>query len=187
MKKNFLPAIASGRSLSRFPAARVVAAAGWFLLSAIWLSSGGCSLPEAKTDTARYYVLPSSAEASSAESSAPRVGFFPVRFPDYLKSRSIAVREGTSEIHYFDEERWAEPLDVGVARVLTERLSATAQVVRYPFSLELTRDYDVRVRVMTCEGTTDGLAVFSATYEIYTSGANGSLVAQSTFAAKPDG
>ncbi|MGA3007263.1 MAG: PqiC family protein [Opitutaceae bacterium] len=154
------------------------------LALALCLFAAGCSLPEAKSDTARYYVLPSAAETASPGPSAPRIGMFPVRTPDYLKPLSMAVGEGASEIHYFENERWAEPLDVGLTRVLTEHLSAAARVVRYPFSLEETRDYDVRVRVRTCEGTADGRAIFSATFEIYSAGANGALVAQNTFTAK---
>jgi uncharacterized lipoprotein YmbA len=169
------------------------------LTSAFWLSSfgirllasllcflsAGCSLPEAKSDTARYYVLPSEVGAVAPPSSARHVGLFPVQLPDYLKQRSMAVREGASEIYYRDNERWAESLDAGLTRVLRERLSASAEVLSYPFTLEATRDYDVRVRVQACEGTTGGQAVFSATFEIYAAGANGALVAQNTFTAEP--
>jgi uncharacterized protein len=161
-------------------------ASGLYVLALVCgLFTTGCSLPEAKSDTARYYVLPSAAEAMTPKSSALQVGLFPVQLPDYLKQRSMAVREGASEIHYRDNERWAESLDAGLARVLRERLSGTAQVLSYPFTLEVTRDYDVRVRVQACEGTLDGGAVFSATFEIYAAGANGALVARNTFTARP--
>ncbi len=151
----------------------------------LYLISTGCSLPEAKSDTAHYFVLPAATETVPSKSSGLHIGLFPVQLPDYLKQRSMAVREGASEISYHDEERWAESLDAGLARVLRERLSATAQVLAYPFSLEQTRDYDVRVRVQACEGTADGGAAFSATFEIYAAGANGALVAQNTFTAEP--
>jgi hypothetical protein len=124
------------------------------------------------------------------KSSALRLGLFPVQLPDYLKQRAMVVREGASEVRYNDEERWAEPLDAGLARVLRERLSATEQVLSYPFYPGEQRDYDVRVRVQACEGTADGGVVFSATFEIYAAGVNGALVAQNTFtaeAAKWDG
>jgi uncharacterized lipoprotein YmbA len=152
---------------------------------ALWLFAAGCSLPEAKSDTARYYVLPLAAEGVTPKSSALHVGLFPVQLPDYLKQRSIVVREGASEVRYNDEERWAESLDAGLTRVVRERLSASAQVLSYPFTLEVTRDYDVRVRLQACEGTANGHVVFSATFEIYAAGANGALVAQNTFTAKP--
>jgi uncharacterized lipoprotein YmbA len=160
-------------------------AGGCLLVSACWLFSTGCSLPEAKSDTARYYVLPSAAEAVPPKSSGLHIGLFPVQLPDYLKQRSMVVREGASEISYHDEERWAESLDAGLARVLRERLSATTQVLTYPFTLEQTRDYDVRVQVQACEGTADGGVAFSATFEIYAAGANGARVAQDTFTAEP--
>ncbi|HEV8072660.1 MAG TPA: PqiC family protein [Opitutaceae bacterium] len=152
---------------------------------ALWLFTTSCSLPEARSDTAHNYVLRVTAEAVPPKSSGLRLGLFPVQLPEYLKQRAMVVREGASEVRYNDDERWAESLDAGLARVLRERLSATAQVVSYPFTLEQARDYDVRVRVQACEGTSDGGVVFSATFEVYAAGANGALVAQNTFTAEP--
>jgi uncharacterized lipoprotein YmbA len=157
----------------------------WVLASGLCLLSAACSLPEARPDTAHNYVLRVVAEAAPPQSSGLHIGLFPVQLPEYLKQRAMVVREGSSEVRYDDEERWAESLDAGLARVLRERLSATAQVVAYPFTLEQVRDYDVRVRMQACEGTSDGGVVFSATFEIYAAGANGALVAQNTFTAEP--
>jgi uncharacterized lipoprotein YmbA len=152
---------------------------------ALWLFTTGCSLPEARSDTAHNYVLRVTGEAVPPKSSGLHIGLFPVQLPEYLKQRSMVVREGASEVRYNDDERWAESLDAGLTRVLRERLSATAQVVSYPFTTEQARDYDVRVRVQACEGASAGGVVFSATYEIYAAGANGALVAQDTFTAEP--
>jgi len=156
-----------------------------FLAAGLCVLSTGCSLPEARSDTAHNYVLRVAAEAVPPKPSGLRLGLFPVQLPEYLKQRAMVVREGASEVRYNDDERWAESLDAGLARVLRERLSATAQVVSYPFTLEQARDYDVRVRVQACEGTSDGGVVFSATFEIYAAGANGALVAQNVFTAEP--
>jgi len=152
---------------------------------ALWLFTTGCSLPAARSDTARNYVLRVAAEDVAPKSSGLHIGLFPVQLPEYLKQRSMVVREGASEVRYNDDERWAESLDAGLTRVLRERLSATAQVLAYPFTTEQARDYDVRVRVQACEGTSDGGVVFSATFEIYAAGANGALVAQNAFTAEP--
>jgi len=155
------------------------------LASGLYLLSTGCSLPAARPDTARTYVLRVAAEDVAPKSSGLHLGLFPVQLPEYLKQRAMVVREGASEVRYNDEARWAESLDAGLTRVLRERLSATAQVLAYPFTTEQARDYDVRVRVQSCEGTSDGGVVFSATFEIYAAGANGALVAQNTFTAEP--
>jgi uncharacterized lipoprotein YmbA len=157
----------------------------WLLSSVLYVLSTGCSLPAARPDTARNYVLRVAAEIVPPKPSGLHLGLFPVQLPEYLKQRAMAVREGASEVRYNDEERWAESLDAGLARVLRERLSATAQVLAYPFTTEQVRDYDVRVRVQACEGTSDGGVAFSATFEIYAAGANGALVAQGTFTAGP--
>ena len=155
------------------------------LASGLCLLSASCSLPAARSDTARNYVLRVAAEDVAPKSSGLHIGLFPVQLPEYLKQRAMVVREGSSEVRYNDDERWAESLDAGLTRVLRERLSATAQVLAYPFTTEQARDYDVRVRVQACEGTSDGGVVFSATFEIYAAGANGALVAQGAFTAGP--
>jgi hypothetical protein len=151
---------------------------------ALWFFATGCSLPEARPDTAHNYVLREVAEAVPTKSSGLHIGLFPVQLPEYLKQRAMVVREGENEVRYNDEERWAESLDAGLTRVLRERLSATAQVLAYPFTTEQARDYDVRVRVQACEGTADGGVNFSATFEIYATGAHGALVAQNVFMAE---
>jgi uncharacterized lipoprotein YmbA len=154
------------------------------LPSALWFFCAGCSLPAARSDTAHNYVLREVAAAMPPKSSGLHIGLLPVQLPEYLKPRAMVVREGANEVRYNDEERWGESLDAGLTRVLRERLSATAQVLAYPFTTEQARDYDVRVRVQACEGTSDGGVAFSATFEIYAAGANGALVAQNTFMAQ---
>lgn len=142
----------------------------WLLASVLCLLSAGCSLPEAKPDLTRYYVLPTPAETAPATAPALRVGLFPVQLPDYLHPRSMVVRQSASEVRYEDGERWAEPLDVGLTRVLRAKLAASAQVVAYPFRLDESRGCDVRVQVLACEGTADGGVNFAATFEIFAPG-----------------
>ncbi|HEV8073852.1 MAG TPA: ABC-type transport auxiliary lipoprotein family protein, partial [Opitutaceae bacterium] len=149
MIKNATPCFLSAGSL----VLRSLGVGGWLLPSVLWFFTTGCSLPEARLDTAHNYVLRVTAEAVPPKSSGLHVGLFPVQLPEYLKQRAMVVREGASEVRYNDEERWAESLDAGLTRVLRERLSATAQVLAYPFTTEQARDYDVRVRVQSCEGT----------------------------------
>ncbi|HTB81411.1 MAG TPA: ABC-type transport auxiliary lipoprotein family protein [Opitutaceae bacterium] len=153
------------------------------LVAGLSVLPAGCSLPGAKPDAARYYVLPTLAEAAVPPASVLHVGLFPVQLPDYLHSRSMAVREGASEVRYHDDERWAETLDAGLTRVLRAKLAASAQVVVYPFRSDAPRNYDVRVQVLACEGTADGGVVFSATFEIFAPGAGAGV--QHAFTAEP--
>lgn len=155
----------------------------WLLASGLCFLPAGCSLPEAKPDAARYYVLPTLAETAVPASSTLHVGVFPVQLPDYLHSRSMAVREGSSEVRYHDDERWAETLDAGLTRVLRAKLAASAQVVVYPFRSDAPRNCDVRVQVLACEGTADGGVVFSATFEVFAPGAGAGV--PHAFTAEP--
>lgn len=155
----------------------------WFLASVLCLLSAGCSLPPAKPDTTRYYVLPTAAEEAPAKNPALHVGLFPIRLPEYLRSPSMVVRQGASEVRYEDGERWAEPLDAGLARLLRSKLSGVADVTIYPFRADAPRDCDLHVQILACEGTANGSVNFAATFEIAAPG--GGEGAPHNFTAAP--
>lgn len=150
--------------------------------AALALLSGCNLLPEPQPDHARFYVLDARAATESAPADAVRLGLRPVEVPPYLKNKAVALRTGDNEVRFSTEAFWAEPLEAGIARVLRERLAARAAVVSYPFTAQLTRDYDVTVRVLSAEGGQDSLR-FSAVVEIVRVGDNAALVARREFTA----
>lgn len=100
------------------------------------------------------------------------------------------MRKGASEITYAEDFRWAESLDDAVARVVRDRLLAAppvASVVNAPFTIDDSRDYDVTVRLVECEGFRtspgSGSARFSATLEITASGPGHAVILRKTFIA----
>jgi uncharacterized lipoprotein YmbA len=115
----------------------------------------------AVTDTTQYYTLggataastvsrpePAAAAstASRADASTPRrsmagtraagVGVGPVIMPGYLDRTQIVTRPGTDHVEISMFNRWAEPLEDGISRILAEEISArvpTERVVMFPW------------------------------------------------------
>ena len=160
------------------------------------LGMSGCNvIPPVQPDATRYYVLSGPPVGETAAQSAAgtlRLGLRPVEVAPYLRRGSMVVRTGENEISFAEIARWAEPLDREIHATLRQRLSATPAVARVftpPFPIEPTRDFDITVQVIRCEGVresaTQASARFAATIEISTTGENAEVVARRTFVA-PD-
>lgn len=165
----------------------------WALMAVAATVLGGCQLlPPASADATRFFVLtgPVTSGAAVAQPAGRlQIGLKPVDLPAYLRTtKSMVVRDGANEIRYQDYSRWAEPLEAGVIRLLKERLLASP-VVRgvdaHPMRGDVARDYDVSVRILRCEGAagSEGVARFSASYEIVAADGSGKVVASRTFTA----
>jgi uncharacterized lipoprotein YmbA len=170
-------------------ALRWLAGAGLVLL-------GGCNiLPPPTADSTRYYVLTGGGAGAADRPMAPaglRIGLKPIALAGYLKGRPMVVRRGPNEIAFEDGERWGEPLEAALARVLRARLlegASVTQVYLPPFPLEGERDYDVEVQVIRCEGAgapgAGLVASFSAVIDVTATGPDHRSVAHRVFTA-PD-
>lgn len=169
------------------------------LLGVVLSLFAGCQvLPEAKVDPTRNFVLSSPATAELAATQPVgkyQVGIRSIEIAGYLRNhRDIAVRTGANEIRFEEYSRWAEPLESGINRVLKQHLlsaEAVGGVMNYPFASDLKRDYDLVIRVQSCEGavTADGrnVARLAAAYDIIAAGAGGQVVVRRTFTAPEQG
>ena len=123
-----------------------------FACAALLFSSGCQIVPEAKPDPTNPQVP----EFESTDLGGVTLGLHEVRLPIYLgDSRAIAVRSPGNRITYRDFERWAEPLNEGIKRLLRISLTVSPSVSRVltlPFPAGVTRDYDLQVTVLTAEG-----------------------------------
>lgn len=155
------------------------------------LALSGCNvIPPPTADQTRYFVLtspvPEKAEAAdSSPNSGLRIGLRSIELPGYLKTPDIIVRRGSNELALEDFDRWAEPLDAGIARLVRDRLrqdAAVGRIYQEPFPLDADRDYDIAVSVRRCEGDPPG-AAFEASVEISTAGSSPVLVARQTYVA----
>jgi uncharacterized lipoprotein YmbA len=153
----------------------------------------GCSLLQPHADPTRFYVLtvPSAPpeRAGGGEFKRWRVGLRPVEVPAYLRSRAMVVRTGTNEIHFADFDRWAEPLDQGISRVIKETLSSARNVATVALNSygDDTLDYEVAIRLLACEGVRlekgNGTIRFAVTWEARSVGKNSTVTKRGGFSA----
>jgi uncharacterized lipoprotein YmbA len=132
----------------------------------------GCSfLPEAKPDPTRFFVLtvPAAAVGAAATAAAPAMTLRPVELAGYLRARPLVVRRGDNEIEFREFARWGEPLEQGIARILREELLARgvagAVAMGAGRGLRGADEPALQVRVLACEGGSDGGVVFHAAWE----------------------
>lgn len=162
--------------------------------SALAFFAAGCQvLPRAQPDPTRFYMLtsplpppPGAPEAAGGIT----IGLRPVELPAYLRtSRSMVVTRGANELEFRDYDRWAEPLEAALARVLRDALAQTETVGRvatFPFGSDPSRKFDVAVRVVHFEGVQQGdrrVARFVAAYEILDAQSGGVVVKQGSYTA----
>jgi uncharacterized lipoprotein YmbA len=150
--------------------ARIAASALSLLLLA------GCTILAPQPDRSHFFVLASlpntDAETSGNQSPlAPNIilGLGPVRLPPYLDRNEIALRLSPTQVTYSSTDRWAEPLNVSVDRVLLQNLSrllGTDRILMYPWSSAIDVDYQIRIELLAFEGTKGGEAQLTARYAI---------------------
>ncbi len=132
------------------------------LLSTLVLAGCGSSPPN------RYYLLTPGA-TSAAAGQTPSLGVGPVDIAAYLDRAGLVYRLEGNRLHISRTERWAEPLDNGIGRVLTLNLSSlldTANVRGFPWNAREAPEVGVRVNVLAMEaGATDATLV--AEWQVY--------------------
>jgi uncharacterized lipoprotein YmbA len=120
----------------------------------------GCLGP-GTTRTTRLFVLNAAAEppVSSAGATDLRLGLGRIVLPEFLNRPQIVTRKSANKVRMADFSQWAEPLEKGIPRVLSEnlaRLTGTDQVAVYPWPTQLEIDLMVEIAVIQFDGNKDG-------------------------------
>jgi uncharacterized protein len=109
----------------------------WVLAVSAALGAGpACVL--SRTPEARFFALHAVSEAAppQAPADAVVVGVLPVLLPGHLERPQVVTWAGPGEVKIDEFLRWAEPLDSGFGRVLSENLSErlpTHRFIRAPW------------------------------------------------------
>jgi uncharacterized lipoprotein YmbA len=105
------------------------------LLCGVALLAVGCLLKHDRVTT-REFVLTAMPNSETRSGTARpiqiEVGF--VKMPSYLLRQSLAVRQNAGEFKYLENAQWAERLDQGFRRILTENLSSLLASGSHPTS-----------------------------------------------------
>ncbi len=154
--------------------------------SALALLAGCQVIPEPREDPTRYYTLGASHMAAAETPAAEQisVALLPVELPAYLRKGLIVVRKGDNELRFSDYERWAEPLEAGINRLLQGGIQADA---RYSLAGSGPRRCEIKVRIQQAEGLApEGAPAsirFAAVIELLSADGQGRLLARRSFSA----
>ncbi len=111
----------------------------WTAIAAVGLAlaTTGC-VPLKRTSQARFFHLSSLAQVPDG-ATAPLgdvVGVLPARLPSRLERSQLVTQVAPGELRIDEFLRWAEPLEVGVTRAISENLARLVpehRVVSYPW------------------------------------------------------
>lgn len=139
------------------------------LFSALALVACGSSAP------ASFYLLQARTAASfegpeTAAAEELSIGIGPLELPEYLDRPQMVVRSGTNSVEIREFERWAEPLEEGVSRVLTDSLADLLrhqQIAIYSWRSQLQVDYRLGLTLTRFEGAASGRITLAGVWALY--------------------
>lgn len=139
------------------------------ILSALSLVACGSSSP------ANFYLLQARTTASvegpeTAAAEGISIGIGPLELPEYLDRPQMVTRSGTNSVEIHEFERWAEPLEEGVSRVLTDSLADLLrhkQISIYSWRSQLKADFRLGLTLTRFEGAADGSITLAGIWALY--------------------
>ena len=125
----------------------------WLALLVLPLLSA-CSTP------ANQHYLLTANQGSVPSGSTPSLGIGPVTVSAYLHRDSLVQRSDGNRLAISSTERWAEPLDQGITRVLSLNLAnllQTQDVRSFPWHPRRPPDYGVKLNVLEMDSGPEGV------------------------------
>lgn len=121
--------------------------------------------------TPRLYIIePMATPGSTGVDKGLTITIGPVTLPEHLDRKGIVTHEQRYRVSSAEFDRWAEPLEHNIGRVLSENLSVlipSNQVVAYPHDASQSVDYSVPVRIIAFGSNPDGEVVLKAAWRLH--------------------
>lgn len=124
----------------------------FFMYGLIVAALCGCLGKE--STPSNYFLLnalpPATQSLLSPPAQSPAVAVSQAVLPAFLDRPQIMTSRGRNEINYAEFDRWAEPLEAGITRVLREnlgRLLEPEKVYAHPWSRQMPLDFQVHTVV----------------------------------------
>jgi uncharacterized protein len=133
-------------------------------LSLIVALASGCG----STPASRFYTL-SAGAAPAAPPLNLSVAVGPVSIPAVVDRPQIVITTGPNQVRVEEFNRWAAPLQNGIARVVAENLVAmlgTPRVTLSPQTLSADADYRAAIEVQGFESSPGELAILDAVWTV---------------------
>jgi uncharacterized protein len=159
---------------------------------AVFALAGCSSFTTPTPDRSRFFALTSKAEANAAANPIGfeqiSLGVGPVRIPGYLDREELVTRVAENRFDVSQNDRWIEPLEENVSRVLAQNLYTllkTERIVRYPWPSSRRVTHQVEVEVLRFEPNTAREAELSARWVIVDTATKQSLANKTSFIKRP--
>ena len=94
-----------------------------------------CIIPDSNHRVPNFYLLNSSGNERNKTKTLPEISFYvnEVRLAQYLQDNRMVNRPNDEVIEFRENERWGEPLEVGISRVVGQNLSTILGTLNYGF------------------------------------------------------
>ena len=134
------------------------------------LSASGCMNFSPMPDPSRFFTLiplPQAEQSRARDTDKVNslfLGIGPIRFPAYLDREQIVMRTAQNRIYISENDRWAEPLEENVTRVLSQNLGILlggARIIRYPWQTSQRPTYQIEMEVFRFEWNTEGVELLA--------------------------
>jgi uncharacterized protein len=152
----------------------------------------GClsSFTAAQPDRSRFYALTAQVLSDGAASSLGDMvlGVGPVRLPGYLDREELVTRVAQNRFDVSQNDRWIEPLEDSVNRVLAQNLYAllnSERIVRYPWPSSRRITHQLEVDLQRFEPTAANEAQLAAHWVIVDAGTKQPLASKTTVIKRP--
>lgn len=152
----------------------------------------GCVNLQPAPDPTRHFRLSSLATGTAPAPAKETLALviLPVTVPDYLKRSNIVLRKNQEQLIFSEFDRWAEPVENGIARVLAENLTSLFNS-RFVRTLDQPgkRDGELQLQVNVVEFTATelGQAAFVVETKLFAADGRSVLWASRTKLDQPAG
>ena len=104
-----------------------------FLFTCLGLFLTSCIIPDSNHRVPNFYLLNSAGNDRNKTEAFPEISFYvnEVRLAQYLQDNRMVERPNDEVIEFRENERWGEPLEVGISRVVGQNLSTIVGTLNY--------------------------------------------------------
>jgi uncharacterized lipoprotein YmbA len=154
----------------------------------------GCGSFDPKPDPSRFFTLSpllqpelDGAKTSGAVSGIS-FGVGPVTLPGYLDREEIVVRMAQNRLRLLEYDRWAEPLDENIARVISQNIAHFVRAERihaYPWPIDRRPVYQVEIDVLRFEADAEHQARLSTRWLVRNTSRKDRILFRETRLSRP--
>jgi uncharacterized lipoprotein YmbA len=144
------------------------------ILLILCLLAAGCVSLGPQADPSRFFALASLPRTGqrvqdAAGNNALVLGIGPIKFPAYLDRPQLVTRISQNRFAVAENDRWAEPLEENLSRILSQNLSIllhTERVVTYPWERSQRPTHQVQVEVLRFEPNAERIVELWARWRV---------------------